>query len=119
MVKKTFDIKPNFGIFNTPTYIGGEQFEKNGQDIVKLNANENPFGPSPRAIEAIQKCLADLSVYPSSSHRSLREKIAETHNLDYKKIQTNIESAGLVEIEKSGAVVCFASQTAMKDLNLI
>ena len=86
MVKKTFDIKPNFGIFNTPTYIGGEQFEKNGQDIVKLNANENPIGPSPRAIEAIQRCLADLSIYPSSSHRLLREKIAETHNLDYKKI---------------------------------
>ena len=96
MVKKTFDIKPNFGIFNTPTYIGGEQFEKNGQDIVKLNANENPFGPSPRAIEAIQKCLADLSVYPSSSHRSLREKIAETYNLDYKKISCGAGSDEII-----------------------
>ena len=46
-------------------------------------------------------------------------KIYPRKNLDYQQIQTNIESAGLVEIEKSGAVVCFASQTAMKDLNLI
>jgi hypothetical protein len=46
-------------------------------------------------------------------------KIYPRKNLDYQKIQTNIESAGLVEIERSGAVVCFASETAMKDLNLI
>lgn len=46
-------------------------------------------------------------------------KIYPRKNLDYLQIQKNIESAGLVEIEKSGAVVCFASQTAIKDLNLI
>ena len=51
--------------------------------------------------------------------------ILETHpkiypgkKLDYNQIQTNIENAGLVEIEKLGAVVCFASKTAIKDLNL-
>lgn len=52
--------------------------------------------------------------------------ILETHsdiyprkNLDYEKMQKNIESAGLMEIEKSGAVVCFASKTALKNLNFI
>ena len=52
--------------------------------------------------------------------------ILETHadmyprkNLDYGKMKKNIESAGLIEIEKSGAVVCFASQKALKDFNFI
>ena len=45
-------------------------------------------------------------------------KIYPRNQLDYEKIKKNIENAGLVEIEKSGAVVCFASKTAIKDLNL-
>tara|TARA_X000001036_G_scaffold426449_1_gene453868 strand:- start:86 stop:1189 length:1104 start_codon:yes stop_codon:yes gene_type:complete len=86
MKKEIFDVKPNFGIFNTLKYKGGEQIEKSVHNVSKLNSNENPFGPSPRAIDAIRKCLTDLSIYPSSSHRILREKIAETHSLDYNKI---------------------------------
>ena len=46
-------------------------------------------------------------------------KIYPRNALDYQKIQENIENAGLVEIEKCGAVVCFASKTAMEDFNLI
>ena len=45
-------------------------------------------------------------------------KIYPRKNLDYQKIKANIENAGLVEIEKSGAVVCFASKTAIKNLSL-
>ena len=45
-------------------------------------------------------------------------KIYPRKKLDYQKIQENIKNIGLVEIEKSGAVVCFASETAIKDLKL-
>ena len=45
-------------------------------------------------------------------------KIYPRKKIDYQEIKKNIENAGLVEIEKSGEVVCFASKTAMKNLNL-
>ena len=39
-------------------------------------------------------------------------------SLDYQQIQKNIENAGLVEIEKSNEVICFASKAAIKELKI-
>jgi histidinol-phosphate aminotransferase len=44
--------------------------------IVKLASNENPLGPSPRAIDAIRQNLAGLNAYPNGG-LTLREKLAE------------------------------------------
>lgn len=45
------------------------------EDIVKLDANENPYGPSPRAREAIARANA-LHIYPDPDQTLLREAIA-------------------------------------------
>jgi len=46
-------------------------------NLVKLNTNENPFGPSPKVIEAIQAELNDgLRLYPDPEGESLRQTIA-------------------------------------------
>ena len=45
-------------------------------------------------------------------------KIYPRKKLDYQQIKTNIENIGFVEIEKSGAVACFASKKALENLNL-
>ena len=42
----------------------------------KLASNENPLGPSPKAIEAIIKALPDLNRYPDGSGKTLVEKLA-------------------------------------------
>jgi histidinol-phosphate aminotransferase len=46
--------------------------------VAGLASNENPLGPSPRALEAIAKCLGDLHHYPNSG-LDLREKLAEEY----------------------------------------
>ncbi|WP_353641030.1 histidinol-phosphate transaminase [Mesorhizobium sp. WSM2239] len=62
-------------------YVAGEQ--PSMPDVVKLNTNENPYGPSPRALAAISKQLNDsLRLYPEPTAFRLRIAIAQSHNVD-------------------------------------
>ncbi|UVE19022.1 histidinol-phosphate transaminase [Pseudomonas sp. LS44] len=45
--------------------------------IVKLASNENPLGPSSKALEAIRAELADLTRYPDGNGFELKQKLAE------------------------------------------
>lgn len=45
-------------------------------DAIKLASNENPLGPSPNAVAAVQRAMADLHRYPDASTYRLREKLA-------------------------------------------
>ena len=59
-------------------YVPGEQPKM--ANLVKLNTNENPFGPSPKVIEAIQRELNDsLRLYPDPEGQALKDTIAEYH----------------------------------------
>ena len=44
--------------------------------VVKLASNENPRGPSPRALQAIRDCLWELARYPDVGALDLRDAIA-------------------------------------------
>src|SRR5947209_7786180 len=44
--------------------------------ILKMASNENPLGPSPRAIAAIAGALADLNYYPDGSGYDLKQKLS-------------------------------------------
>lgn len=46
-------------------------------EVIKLASNENALGPSPKAVEAIQKAAADLARYPDPTCYKLRKKLAE------------------------------------------
>ncbi len=66
-------------------YTPGEQSKNN--DIIKLNANENPYPPSPKVIEAIKGFEAEkLCLYPSSSAYALTEALAQYHGLDVNQV---------------------------------
>ncbi|WP_135302969.1 histidinol-phosphate transaminase [Haloarcula amylovorans] len=47
------------------------------EEMVKLASNENMFGPSPRAVEAIQHSAERMHSYPKSSHADLVKALAE------------------------------------------
>lgn len=49
--------------------------------VIKLASNENPIGPSPKAIEAAAKILPEAHRYPDDSYFRLREKIASVYNV--------------------------------------
>ncbi|MBI3986682.1 MAG: histidinol-phosphate transaminase [Lentisphaerae bacterium] len=48
----------------------------NADDIVKLASNENPFGPSPKALRAMRRAAADMHRYPDGGAFYLRQAIA-------------------------------------------
>jgi histidinol-phosphate aminotransferase len=61
-------------------YVPGEQPQISG--LVKLNTNESPFGPSPKAIEAVRTAAADtLRLYPDPQSARLREALAAYHTV--------------------------------------
>ena len=61
-------------------YVPGEQ--PRIADLVKLNTNESPLPPSPRAIAAIREAAnADLRLYPDPEATALREALARHHGL--------------------------------------
>ena len=61
-------------------YVPGEQPKLD--NLVKLNTNENPYGPSPRVLEALKLEAADsLRLYPDPNSDALKAVIAEVHHL--------------------------------------
>jgi histidinol-phosphate aminotransferase len=61
-------------------YVPGEQPKL--QNLVKLNTNENPYGPSPKVIAALQAEAADsLRLYPDPDSGRLKVAIADYHGL--------------------------------------
>jgi len=49
--------------------------------IYKLASNENPLGPSPRALEAVRESLTRLHRYPEAANRTLSEALARRYGL--------------------------------------
>ena len=63
-------------------YVPGRQ-PAAGSRVVKLNTNENPYPPSPRALAALAEVEGDaLRRYPDPTSRAFREAAAETHGVD-------------------------------------
>ena len=54
--------------------------------IIKLASNENPLGPSPKALRAIANALPELHRYPESTSPLLREKLARHHAVDLEEV---------------------------------
>jgi histidinol-phosphate aminotransferase len=62
-------------------YVPGEQPKLS--NLVKLNTNENPYGPSPKVIEALKAEAADtLRLYPDPNSDALKAAIADAYHLN-------------------------------------
>gem|GEM_PF-6415546 len=57
------------------------QRERDVHPIVKLASNENPLGPSPRALEAIAAAAQHLHLYPDASGYALRQALSAKYGL--------------------------------------
>lgn len=70
-------------VLTQPVYEPGKPIEYVARElgldpggIIKLASNENPFGPSPRAVEAARKALEQGELYPDGGCFELRQKLA-------------------------------------------
>jgi histidinol-phosphate aminotransferase len=68
------------------------------RDSIKLASNENPLGPSPRALEAIARALPQLHRYPDGSAFYLRRRLAERHGVSPDEIIVGNGSNELIEL---------------------
>jgi histidinol-phosphate aminotransferase len=73
----------NAALKNLPVYQPGRPIEEVARElglpaegIIKLASNENPFGPSPLALAALQKALAGVNLYPDGNAFYLKQKLA-------------------------------------------
>lgn len=64
--------------------------------IAKLNANENPYGPSPKALKAMVEASAHGAYYVRRSAKRLREMIAERHGLSPDYVVLSSGSSGVL-----------------------
>lgn len=65
--------------------------------LIKLDANENPFGPSPRVIEALAQ-LPNMQVYPDPESGRLREKLAQYVGVPAEQILCGAGADELIEL---------------------
>jgi histidinol-phosphate aminotransferase len=69
-----------------------------GRSAIKLASNENPLGPSPKALEAIRNCLERVNFYPDGGGYYLRRRLSEIHGLDINQIILGAGSTDLIEL---------------------
>jgi histidinol-phosphate aminotransferase len=62
--------------------------------LIKLDSNENPFGPSSLATKAMQAVLSGCSEYPDDDASTLRRKLAENHGVAVEQV---LVAGGLTE----------------------
>ncbi|HTS36451.1 MAG TPA: histidinol-phosphate transaminase [Candidatus Solibacter sp.] len=64
--------------------------------LIKLDSNENPFGPSPKAIEALQSAISAAHAYPDDTCTDLRRSLAEKHSLPVEQALISAGSTALL-----------------------
>ncbi|UWQ07220.1 histidinol-phosphate transaminase [Aliiroseovarius crassostreae] len=89
-------IEPQPGIMTIKPYVGGAAKVAGVQNVVKLSSNENPFGPSPDAVEAFKRAGHDLHRYPNTDHAALRKAIGDLHGLDPERIICGVGSDEII-----------------------
>ena len=66
------------------------------KNAIKLASNENPLGPSSKAITAIDKSLKDLALYPDSNGFYLRKKLSSIFDLNINNVILGAGSEGIM-----------------------
>lgn len=88
-----------------------EEFKK----LINLASNENPLGPSPKAMEALKNCLNEVSIYPDPSSPELIEKLSQKFNKPVEKLMVAHGSDSIIQyifntfLKKNDEIITAAS----------
>jgi histidinol-phosphate aminotransferase len=81
-----------FDLVNDPVRAAGELSNSSipahapQSSLIKLNANESAYGPSPKAMAAMREALASGHLYPDDASCALRERLAAKHGVQAEQI---------------------------------
>ncbi|WP_305857283.1 histidinol-phosphate transaminase [Balneatrix alpica] len=98
-----FLARANSGVQALHPYVPGKpvdelERELGIRNIVKLASNENPLGPSPKVIEAIQAALPELTRYPDGNGYILKKALADTFALPLNSLTLGNGSNDVLEL---------------------
>src|SRR5690348_5986372 len=101
----------NPALAKVPVYQPGRPIEEVARelglpptDIIKLASNENPLGPSPAALAAMQRVIAQLHLYPDGNAFYLKQKLAE---------KLGLQTANLIFGNGSNEIIEFVGHAMM------
>ena len=101
LMKTVSDLIPDY-IRGIRRYVPGRPIEEVERELkihaVKLASNENPLGPSPRAIEAARAVLEHSNRYPDGDAYYLREALAAKHEVPTENIIIGLGSSELIDL---------------------
>jgi len=91
-------IPPRPGIMDINAYVAGDSKLSDVERIIKLSSNEGAFGPSPKAISAMQDAAVVMHRYPDGGASQLRKAIAKRFGLDAARIVCGAGSDELLSL---------------------
>lgn len=101
----------NPALQNVPVYQPGRPIEEvarelglPAQDVIKLASNENPLGPSPAGLAAMQKAISTLHLYPDGNAFYLKQKLGK---------KLGVEPANLILGNGSNEIIEFVGHALM------
>ena len=95
MTSKRPEMKPYVAAIHA--YVPGKSAGADGKPLVKLSANENPLGCSPKALDALAEARMPAA-YPDPDARALREAIGAVHGIDPARIVCGTGSDELLNL---------------------
>jgi histidinol-phosphate aminotransferase len=85
-----------------PAYVPGKPVDEVEQELkihaVKLASNENPLGPSPKAMEAARHALGQANWYPDGGSKRLREVLAERGGVRPEEVFVGLGSSEIIDL---------------------
>ncbi len=95
------DLIPEY-IRGLPAYVPGRPIEEVERELrihaIKLASNENPLGPSPKAVEAVRSAVAESNRYPDGGTHLLRDKLARLHSVGMDQIFMGLGSSEIIDL---------------------
>lgn len=93
----------NDGIFNLVPYFPDKPMSETERElglrgVIKLASNENPLGPSPKALEALRLAMTGVGDYPDGGAPRLRERLARHWAVEADRIIIGSGSNELIDM---------------------
>lgn len=99
-MSRFFDLvsKPARAMGNYPSAPPRTAPVENEPRLIKLDSNENPYGPSPHAVEAVRRVLSNSNVYPDDDSSELQRRLAADQGLAPEQILVTAGSTAMLSL---------------------